>query len=344
MLKVGIIGHYGYGLDLANGQTIKTKIITEYLNNVLNGECTTIDAHGGIKAVIPVIRGSIKCLKNCENVIILLTENGLRVAVPVLALLNRKYHKKLHYVVIGGWLPKFLEKHPIIEKQLKLFTCIYVETSTMKTRLEKKGFSNIVVMPNCKKLDIVDCSELNKSYREPFPICTFSRVMKEKGIETIINVVKSINYNAKRTVYRLDIYGQVDPAQREWFDKLKKDFPSYINYGDVIPFDKSVTVLKNYFLLVFPTHFYTEGIPGTIIDAYAAGLPVISAKWESFSDVVEEGSTGYGYTFGNVQELEAILNSAANEPKNIISMKEKCLNKAIDYTLESALNELIVRL
>ena len=44
----------------------------------------------------------------------------------------------------------------------------------------------------------------------------------------------------------------------------------------------SVKTLKNYFALVFPTRFYTEGIPGTIIDAYYAGVPVIASKWESF--------------------------------------------------------------
>jgi hypothetical protein len=57
-------------------------------------------------------------------------------------------------------------------------------------------------------------------------------------------------------------------------------------------------VLKDYFALLFPTHFYTEGIPGTVIDAYAAGIPVISAKWESYSDVIDEGVTGIGYKDG----------------------------------------------
>ena len=66
-------------------------------------------------------------------------------------------------------------------------------------------------------------------------------------------------------------------------------------------------MLKNYFLLAFPTKFYTEGIPGTILDAYAAGVPVIASKWESFFDVIEEGKTGIGYEFDNQKELEKIL-------------------------------------
>lgn len=32
--KVGIIGHFGFGSDLANGQTIKTKIVAEEINEI----------------------------------------------------------------------------------------------------------------------------------------------------------------------------------------------------------------------------------------------------------------------------------------------------------------------
>ena len=344
MHKVGIIGHYGFGLDLANGQTIKTKIVTEYVSKIVNNDIITIDAHGGVKAIFPVVLGCIKCLFTCQNVIILLTENGLRVTVPVLTLINRVFHRRLHYVVIGGWLSDFLTQHRSIEKKLKRFDYIYVETNTMKKALESKFFSNIVIMPNCKQLSILDPSELQYFNNEPYPICTFSRVMKEKGIETLVDVIKRINEEHKRIIYKLDIYGQVDSRQIEWFENLKGSFPTYISYGGVIPFERSVEVLKNYFLLVFPTHFYTEGIPGTIIDAYAAGVPVVSAKWESFEDVVDDGYTGLGYSFDDEKELEAKLENVAFQIDRINSLKENCVKKARDYTIDNALSKLIERI
>lgn len=106
--------------------------------------------------------------------------------------------------------------------------------------------------------------------------------MKEKGIEDAINAVKTVNKEAGRIVYTLDIYGQVDSRQTQWFENLKNTFPDYIKYRGLIDYDKSVDVLKNYCVLLFPTHFYTEGIPGTILDAYAAGIPVISCKMGKF--------------------------------------------------------------
>lgn len=137
MSRVAVIGHFGVGLDLANGQTIKTKIVTEAIEKNIGERVLIIDAHGGVKAIIPVILGCIKALKNCDNIILMLTENGLKVTVPILSIFNRFYKKRIHYIVIGGWLPKFLEKQELLEKQLKTFFKIYVETNTMKKRLEE---------------------------------------------------------------------------------------------------------------------------------------------------------------------------------------------------------------
>ena len=340
--KVGIIGHFGFGLDLANGQTIKTKIVADVIKEAVGGDVCYVDAHGGIKAVIPVIGGCIKLLRNCEHVFIFLTENGLKVAVPVLSMVNKLFHRKLHYNVIGGWLPAFLKKNNWLIHHLKQFDYIYVETNTMHSALAKLGLNNCITIPNCKKLQIVKENELTVCNDKPFKLCTFSRVMKEKGIEDIVNVVRTINTEAGKIVYSLDIYGQIDNGQKEWFSDLSKSFPEYIQYGGVIDYNKSVDVLKGYFALVFPTRFYTEGVPGTIVDAYAAGLPVISARWESFSDVIDEGETGIGYDFCDTNDLTRILEKVASSPGLINNMKRDCIMKAQDYTLERLKKNLLL--
>lgn len=342
MSRVAVIGHFGIGLNLANGQTIKTKIVTDSVEKKLNEKAYIVDAHGGVKAVIPVILGCVRALKNCDNVILMLTENGLKVSVPVLFCFNKLFHKRLHYVVIGGWLPKFLESHSSLEKQLKCFDYIYVETNTMRKALENKGFTNIVVMQNCKELSILSEDELVFQETEPLKICTFSRVMKRKGIEDLVEIVKEIN--AEKVRYALDIYGQIDSQEFEWFESLKSEFTPEIKYCGVVPFDKSVEALKNYYALVFPTKFFTEGVPGTIIDAYAAGIPVIASRWESFNDVVEDGKTGIGYTFDNTHELKDILEKCSLNPTLLNSMKRGCLIRAADFSVDNVMKILVKNL
>lgn len=343
MKTASVIGHFAFGKTFLDGQTIKTKILTEELQKKLGQEqVLIIDTHGGLKTLAKAPVQILFALKNSQNVIIFPAHNGLRVYAPLLSRLKRFFkNKKLHYVVIGGWLPQFLTKRKGLAKALKKFDGIYVETDTMKSALEARGFENVFVMPNCKKLTVLSESELVYPQGVPHKLCTFSRVMREKGIETAINVIKKVNDQLGYLAYSLDIYGQVDTTQTEWFENLKKHFPEGVRYCGCVDADKSVEILQSYFALLFPTHFYTEGIPGTIIDAYAAGIPVISAKWESYSDVVDEGVTGIGYDFDDVEQFAQLLLNIAENPNTLLEMKYACIEKAENFIPANAIRVLL---
>ena len=336
-VKVSVLGHFGEGINLLNGQTVKTKTITEELQNQLGqNQVIKFDTRGGWKTLLKAPFQVFQALSKSSNVLIFPAHNGLRVYAPLLAFQRCFFKKrKIHYVVIGGWLPQFISKRKGLAKSLKKFDGIYVETQTMKIALESQGFNNVFVMPNCKKLTVLSANELVCPSGVPYRLCTFSRVMKEKGIETAVNVVKQVNEKLGFTAYSLNIYGQVDNSQKEWFENLKNQFPDGVRYCGSVDADKSVEVLQQYYALLFPTHFYTEGIPGTIIDAYAAGIPVISAKWESYADVVDDGITGLVYDFDDEDKLEKILLDVAKDSKILLNMKGNCIRKAKEYVPES---------
>ena len=95
---------------------------------------------------------------------------------------------------------------------------------------------------------------------------------------------------------------------------------------------ESVNILKNFFLLLFPTHFKTEGIPGTIIDAYFAGLPVLSSRWNSFDDVIIDRLTGFGFEMNNNDEFENILLYCLENPKIVHDMRNNCIEQSKFYS------------
>ena len=341
-VKVSILGHFGEGVKLLNGQTVKTKIITEELHNQLGqDQVLKIDTHGGWKTLLKAPFQVFRALKNSTDVLIFPAHNGLRVYAPLLSFVKIFFKKrKIHYVVIGGWLPQFLMQRKCLTKILRNFDGIYVETNTMKSALEAQGFENIYVMPNCKKLTVLSENELVYPSGTPYKLCTFSRVMKEKGIEIAVDAVKKVNEQLGYTAYSLDIYGQIDAKQTAWFDNLKKSFPNYIRYGGVVPFDKSVEVLKEYFALLFPTYYDGEGFAGTLIDAYSAGIPVIASDWKYNPELVNE-SIGYVYATGYPHALVNILKSAATHPDILLSKKTLCLTEAEKYRIDQAVQVLI---
>ena len=337
MKAICIIGHFGFGKEMLDGQTVKTKTVTAELERQLGADqIVKIDTHGGARVLPRGILQAYKGFRHCKNIIIFPAQNGIRVFAPLCAVLNRHFHRKLHYVVIGGWLAEFLKEHGRLKKALKQFSGIYVETNTMKQALQTSGLANVVLMPNFKDIRVLSESELVYSKGEPYRLCTFSRVTPKKGIEDACRAVMSINSSAGRTVFALDIYGPISKEDGAWFASIRSEFPAYIRYMGAVPYEKSVEVLKDYYALLFPTRFYTEGIPGTMLDAYAAGIPVISACWESFSDIVDEHAVGLGYAFGDIQDLIRILTDVAESPEVLNAMKPTCIQKARRYRPEVA--------
>lgn len=339
--KLCILGHFGHGKNLLNGQTVKTKNLSNGMKKYSNYEIIELDSHNWIKRPITLLKKLKIAFKECDAIVMLPAHNGVRIFSPILSFYKKIYNKKIFYSVVGGWLPEFLKNRKHLVNILKQFDGIWVETTTMKNKLNKQGFSNIIVIPNFKELKPLKESDLSSYNKAPLKLCTFSRVMKEKGIETAIDVVIEVNRKLGFEAYSLDIYGQIDENNKVWFEEIQKKFPEYISYKGYTDSKKSVEILQNYFALVFPTHFYTEGIPGTIIDAYFAGIPVIASKWESFSDVIDEGKTGLGYKFDEVKELEKILIKISKDPKLICDMKSSCLKKTNEYIPKNVIESIV---
>ncbi len=339
---VCVIGHFGGTKLFLDGQTIKTKTITEELERQLGADNVgKIDTYGGMKRYFSLPFQLLHSLKKFNNIVILPAQRGLRIIAPLITFFNIFFHRKLFYCVIGGWLPKLLDEKKGLKKVLLHIDKIFVETNTMCKALVDRGFCNIDVMPNCKSFETLKEKDLVYCEQEPYKLCTFSRVMREKGIEDAIEAVKAVNNHLRRPAYVLDIYGPIDSGQIEWFQTLQNSFPEYICYRGSVPSEKAISIIKEYFALLFPTRFYTEGIPGTIIDAYAAGVPVIASKWENFDDVIDDGKSGIGYSFGDCFSLKNVLLKLLSESQVLNDMKITCLDKAHAFEPHNVLGRLI---
>ena len=339
--KVFICGNLGTGAQTTSGQVIKTRIVSEEIvNHVGEDNCTVLNTYKRIRSLLLIYFKVLPSLYRYRNAVFFPAQRGVTLLIPAFYIAKHLFRIKLHYIVIGGWLPLLVKHKPILRHMIKKIDCVYVETKTMEKALLEQGFSNAIIMPNVKKLNIISSDNIKPQFKPPYRLCTFSRVMKQKGIEEIVRAVVEINQARGETVFELDIYGKVETEENAWFDQLEKGFPAYCHYKGIVAPDKSTDVIKEYFLLVFPTLFFTEGIPGTIIDAYASGVPVLSSKWESFSDIVDEGITGFGYEFGNYQMLKDVLDYFSLNPSKVNDLKSNCLKKATCYLSDNVMNYL----
>lgn len=348
--KILLVGNYGKkNQRIANGQSVKTNVITKELENHYGkNNCIQVDTSPSNK--IEVIIKFIINYNKCSTIIIMPAENALRIIAPLCTLLNVFKKKRLFYIVIGGWLPDFLNEHHFIKYILTQFDCVFVETNGMKDKLNKIGVKFIEIIPNCKQLNILTTSEIeniNRIQRQTqhkrVTLCTFSRVCKEKGIELAIKAVEELNEELDEPAYYLDIYGQIDEDQKEWFLLLQSTFPIYIKYKGIVDYEKTSIVLKNYSALLFPTYYSGEGFPGTLIDAMAVGLPIIASDWKYNKEIIKNGKNGYLFQLDNLIELKATIRSIYLENDKWMDMRFTVLKGVNAYLPNNAISPLYMK-
>ena len=349
MFKVSICGHFGLGKELFDGQTVKTRTVYQALLIYISANTiNVIDTYKWKKAPFSLLIKVLKASFNSKNIIILPAHKGIKIFLPLFVFFKRFFGYRLHYIVIGEWLDNLTNNNKWLKFFLKEIDYIYVETEFLKNLLEKNLFlKNVVVMPNFKDLNIISKKDiqLKKLATGNLRFCMFARVMKEKGVEDAINIVHKINnaYGYKKC--SLDIYGAIEKNYESNFKNLICKFPQFIRYCGCVEPNKSVEIIKNYDLLLFPTKFYTEGVPGTIIDAYAAGVPVIAAKWQSADEIVKNRITGLLFEFNNILDFEKKVKEYI-ELNNDLKYKYKinCLNMSYKFLPENIITRLVKRL
>lgn len=122
--------------------------------------------------------------------------------------------------------------------------------------------------------------------------------------------------------YILDIYGPVEEKFKyEFLSKIKNE-PN-INYYGLLKQGEILKVLNKYDALLFPTYYKGEGFPGTILEAYMAGLPVIASNWKYNTEIIEDGRTGM---ICETKSVESIVEKILDMNKNIEKYQNMSIN------------------
>lgn len=337
-MKVGILGHFARNTNLCDGQTVKTRNLERALQ-VKGNEILTVDSYNWKKHPFSFLFQIIKLVRKSEVFIMLPDAGGIKIYPYVVNLFSRRKQLKI-YDVVGAWLPSYLKKNRRIRRQLKKFEYLLVETQTMQNQLKEQGFNQTEIITNFKDIMPIAEKDINFSHQVPLPFCIFSRVMKEKGVSDAIYACDKLNKEAGKIVCTLDVYGPIQDGYEEEFSMLCEKYSETVRYKGVVNPSQSVQILREYYMLLFPTLFYTEGIPGTIIDAFSAGVPVLASEWESYADVLSQADS-ITYKFGDVESLCQKLKYCIENIETINAMRKDCLKSAEKFSLDKARTQIL---
>lgn len=252
-------------------------------------------------------------------------------SIKLVKFLDKVSHNNLKrslYFMMGG-----TEAHKIAinEELINLFSNfkkVYVEMASMKSALDNAGMENVDIFPNCRPKPNQQGVKSVKA-DESFKCVYFSYIEPMKGVDAILAVAQMMPN------VEFDFYGDIAPEYKNVFlnsvnNTNNCQYYGYFN-GDSTEIYK---LLGKYDVLLFPTKWETEGVPGVLVEAKIAGLPVIASRSSYNSEIVEEDIDGILLTENTPEELSKKITELLENPETLLRMKNACRYTATKYYIE----------
>lgn len=339
--RIALIGAFGGDELTTTGRIIRTRILYDELairygkENIIK---ISTEVNSAVRLLIRCILGVIRS----ETIMLFVSESGMNLLFPMMGFFAKFTDKKVYNSIIGGYIPTVIGKYPRSARAMRSFEVNWVQMPSMVQMLADADVHNAEFLPNAKPYQITAEQDIySPEQHDLIQVCTFSRVIKDKGIEEAIEAVKHVN--EKGVAVELHIYGEIYIGYKDTFESIMKEVPHYIKYCGIVDYHNNLNVLKQYYLLLFPSIYKAEGFPGTLTDAFFSGTPVIATNWNYNRELIEEGKTGFLYEPQDLHRLEELLVYAIKNPELIQQMRLNCIHEAKKYTYDTMMEQIFYR-
>jgi glycosyltransferase involved in cell wall biosynthesis len=139
------------------------------------------------------------------------------------------------------------------------------------------------------------------------------RLSEEKGILTLVEAFEKMPY------LRLKILGK-GPLEERFKQMIASRNLQNIEMMGFLDGLRKEEILQKSTFLVFPSEWY-EGMPYTILESFAQGIPVIASRIGGLKELVEDGVTGFLFEPGNVEDLIQKISSLTNNEGLLTRMR-----------------------
>lgn len=251
----------------------------------------------------------------------------------VLYYLNRAAMKKSIIFVMGGTASHDMSTDLEYKKCAKEYKKIYVETLGMKEEMDKAGFKNVEIYPNGRFRD--KYVRERRSSNKVLSCVFFSLIQPEKGADIVIQAAENLSN------VEFSFYGKIDSNFEKYFTSSINNL-SNIKYKGVFKgtSEEVYSELSKYDVLLFPTKWDCEGIPGVLVEGKIAGLAEIVSNKSYNSEIVKDGIEGIVLSTNSYEELSRVIQKLVNDREWLHFLKQGSKKSAERYYIENYIKDI----
>jgi glycosyltransferase involved in cell wall biosynthesis len=262
---------------------------------------------------------------NCDVIYISLAESFLGNIrdLSIYWLCRKRLNKVVIHMLGGTSMRKILKNDNFLGRANKYFIS-RVGAVIVEGSMNYKAFSNVVPK---EKIHIIP------NFAEDFVFTTENKItQKFKTIDDKINILYLSNLlPGKGYLELLDAFLMLTPEVRKRFTlKFVGGFENKIDeekflqklsnqkdisyLGKFIDHTAKVDLYNESHIMCLPTYYIAEGLPIAILEAYAAGISVITTYHSGIPDVFKDEINGYVVEPNNPSSIIKILNRIYKDP------------------------------
>jgi len=222
-----------------------------------------------------------------------------RLGIPVVYTYHTRLEHYAHYVPLPGPLFRNLVSHAVVRRFANRCDGIIVPTESAEEYLRNIGVRRrVLVQPTGIDIDKYRavCEETINQLRIKYApqgerlLISISRLSKEKNIDFLLDAVLKLKENCNQP-FRLLIIGE-GPEHRRIESRIQRQgLQQVVTLLGAISPEEMPLYCRIGEIFLFASRSETQGM--VILEAMAAGMPVVAVRSSGIDDIVDEGFNGF---------------------------------------------------
>ena len=268
-----------------------TTLLFERLVNAMEErediETTVVDTSGvrgkgplAAAAFAVLQRELLNAVTECDVATLHVSTTALHIMGPVISSLAGRHRVPLVVRKFGGtdflgfdWL-----RRRIIVKALSAADLYLAETRMLVESARSAGIERVEWHPNSRQMPPLP-HDVDVGHERCERFVFLGQVHRTKGIPELIEAAAMLEDGA-----RVDVFGTLGhDVEASAFEGAER-----VRFRGRVEPDQVHETLASYDALVLPSYHEGEGYPGVVLEAFGAGLPVVTTRWRALPELVDE--------------------------------------------------------